>query len=55
MNTNSSCNNGNNLNYVCNTLSYQSIQITLNNINGNTEFSVIITDVRNPPSYKPTS
>ncbi len=39
----------------CTQGSFRSMQVILNDITANTLFGVIITNIRNPPSYKPTA
>jgi hypothetical protein len=39
---------------ICTEGSYKSMQITLDAINANAQFGVTISNIRNPPSYKPT-
>lgn len=55
MNSNSSCTDGSNLILICTTIGYQNLQITLGSVAGNNEFLIVITNIRNPASYKPTS
>jgi hypothetical protein len=39
----------------CNEGSYHSMQVTLNAIASNTQFGVVISSIRNPPTYQPTA
>lgn len=55
MSSSSACKDGNNGNLACTTISFQKIRIILSAVSSNNEFTVLVDNVRNPPSYRPNS
>lgn len=55
MTASSSCKDLGGVSIVCTQTSYQALMVTLNGVSGSTLFGVVVTNIRNPPSYKPVS
>ena len=55
LSVNSACTDLGGIALSCTQGSYTTLQVSLNAVSGNSIFGVIITNIRNPSSYKPTA
>lgn len=55
MTANSTCTDLNSITLTCSLSSYQSLTVILSAVSSGAQFGVIVSNVRNPPSYRPTT